>query len=537
MGLFNIFSGSKEPDTGTEQRSLSLFNTDPLPPMHYYGISDEAVVQGSDNAMAVSAFHACVRAISDSVSGLPWNVYKRDDDGNTPYKAHPYNFLLSQQPNNYQTSFEFRSTLLTNCCVWGNAYALKTTGQDGLVTAMTPLHPLYVTPRELESGEIVFDYYAADGQQTGRFTSRQVIHVRYLSDNGWKGLCPLNLLAPIIKLARLMDIASQRFWNNDARPSVILESSQPIPEPAMKTLARSWNTMFKGPLNTGKTCVLPNGITAREFAPSSAVDSDLVAVRQFLVEEIARGMRVPASMIGGQGGSYEDDMLRFTQQTVTPWVNRMESAFQRGLFNQEEELNNQIDVRGLMRGDSSSRANYYASLFNMAAMSPNDVRRAEELPPLETEAADNTYIPLNNFSPLQIAAQQGLKATGEGTAEEPQEAEGEAVQKPEGGPNGETLQEVSLNGAQVSGIIEILNQISAGLIDKPAGKVLIEAAFPTIPSSMVSSIVDGTNDVSDAAPPPEQPTQEPTNARKKATRKKATKKKSTKTRTPRSSSK
>ena len=276
---------------------------------------------------------------------LPWNVYKRDDDGNTPYKAHPYNFLLSQQPNNYQTSFEFRSTLLTNCCVWGNAYALKTTGPDGMVTAMTPLHPLYVTPRELESGEIVFDYYAADGTQTGRFTSRQVIHIRYLSDNGWKGLCPLNLLAPVIKLARLMDIASQRFWNNDARPSVILESSQPIPEPAMKTLARSWNTMFKGPLNTGKTCVLPNGITAREFAPSSAVDSDLVAVRQFLVEEIARGMRVPASMIGGDGGSYEDDMLRFTQQTVTPWVNRMESAFQRGLFNQEEELNNQIDVQ------------------------------------------------------------------------------------------------------------------------------------------------------------------------------------------------
>ena len=118
-------------------------------------------------------------------------------------------------------------------------------------------------------------------------------------------------------------------------------------------------------------------------------------------------------------------MLRFTQQTVTPWVNRMESAFQRGLFNQDEELNNQIDVRGLMRGDSSSRANYYASLFNMAAMSPNDVRRAEELPPLETEAADNTYIPLNNFSPLQIAAQQGLKATGEGTAEQPQEAEHE----------------------------------------------------------------------------------------------------------------
>ena len=103
----------------------------------------------------------------------------------------------------------------------------------------------------------------------------------------------------------------------------------------------------------------------------------------------------------------------------------MESAFQRGLFNQEKELNNQIDVKGMMRGDSSSRANYYASLFNMAAMSPNDVRRAEELPPIEQETADDYYIPLNNFSPIQTAAQQGIKATGEGTAEEPQEEEQE----------------------------------------------------------------------------------------------------------------
>ena len=295
--------------------------------------------------------------------------------------------------------------------------------------------------------------------------------------------------------------------------------------------------MFKGPLNTGKTCVLPNGITAKEFAPSSAVDSDLVAVRQFLVEEIARGMRVPASMIGGATGSYEDDMLRFTQQTVTPWVNRIESAFQRGLFSQEKELNNQIDVKGMMRGDSASRASYYGALFNMAALSPNEVRRAEELPPITQESADDYYIPLNNFSPIQHAAQQGIKATGEGTADEPQEATGETVQPPEGGPNGETLQEVSLNGAQVSGIIDILNQISAGLIDKPAGKVLIEAAFPSIPSTMVAAIVNGTNDASQSQPLPEAPTTEPTNDRKTSPAKKATKKKSTKARTPRPSSK
>ena len=124
------------------------------------------------------------------------------------------------------------------------------------------------------------------------------------------------------------------------------------------------------------------------------------------------------SIIGGDGGSFEDDQLRFAQQTITPWVNRVESAFQRGLFADEKELNNQLDLKGLLRGDSASRASYYGALFNMAALSPNDIRRAEELPPIKTDAADEYYIPMNNFSPIQWAAEHGIKSTGEGTAEE-----------------------------------------------------------------------------------------------------------------------
>ena len=345
-----------------------------------------------------------------------------------------------------------------------------------------------------------------------------------------------------------MDMFAQKFWEQDGRPSVILESSQPIPEDAMRTLASSWRRMFSGPQNAGKSCVLPNGITVKEFGQGDSVSDTQLPLREFIVTEIARAMRVPMSMIGADGSSYEDDQLRFVQQTVTPWVNRLESAFQRGLFEDEKELNNQVDLRGMMRGDSASRASYYGSMFNMASLSPNDIRRAEELPPIKTDAADEYYIPMNNFSPIQWAAEHGIKSTGEGTAEEQPNTEAPApeadsIPTPEGGPNGETLQEVSLNGAQVSGIIEILSQISAGLIDKPAGKVLIEAAFPTIPPNMVSTIVEGTNEVTEqpaaAAPPtatPEPPVQEQERAKPKASRK-ATKKKTArkKTTTKRSS--
>ena len=546
MGILDSVFGKRQPiEEGSEQRSLKLFNDDPLPPANFYDIPDSSFTS-SENALAVAAFQACVRAISESVAGLPWGVYKRTEDANTPDRSHPYQYLIGQKPNRYQTSYEFRETMVANCCIWGNSYAKKKI-ENGLVTELTPIHPLHITPRELKNGEIVYDFYGGK-EKHGRFTSSQIVHMRFLSENGWRGLTPINLLAGVIRLARTMDMFAQKFWEQDGRPSVILESSQPIPEDAMRTLASSWRRMFSGPQNAGKSCVLPNGITVKEFGQGDSVSDTQLPLREFIVTEIARAMRVPMSMIGADGSSYEDDQLRFVQQTVTPWVNRLESAFQRGLFEDEKELNNQVDLRGMMRGDSASRASYYGSMFNMASLSPNDIRRAEELPPIKTDAADEYYIPMNNFSPIQWAAEHGIKASGEGTAEEQPDTEAPApaadsIPTPEGGPNGETLQEVSLNGAQVSGIIEILAQISAGLIDKPAGKVLIEAAFPTIPPNMVSTIVDGTNDVTEqpaaAAPPaatPEPPVQEQERAKPKASRK-ATKKKTArkKTTTKRSS--
>ena len=52
MGLFNLFSsGTETIDNPAEQRSLSLFNTDPLPPMHYYGISDEAIIKNASSQL------------------------------------------------------------------------------------------------------------------------------------------------------------------------------------------------------------------------------------------------------------------------------------------------------------------------------------------------------------------------------------------------------------------------------------------------------------------------------------------------------
>jgi len=56
------------------------------------------------------------------------------------------------------------------------------------------------------------------------------------------------------------------------------------------------------------------------------------------------------------------------------------------------------NVNGLMRGDSKSRAEFYNTMINIAALTPNQVRQLEDLNPYE--GGDEYYIQGNNMIPV-----------------------------------------------------------------------------------------------------------------------------------------
>ena len=65
-------------------------------------------------AMQMTAVYSCVRILSETVAGLPLNVYKYNDSGGKE-KAfkHPLYRLLHDEPNPEMTSFAFRETLMS----------------------------------------------------------------------------------------------------------------------------------------------------------------------------------------------------------------------------------------------------------------------------------------------------------------------------------------------------------------------------------------------------------------------------------------
>jgi len=384
--------------------AISLYGTGP---------SDRDI----EHAFSVSAFHACCRVIAESVAQLPMRLMKSTAGASVKAETEPLYNVLYSQTNGYQSSWDWRCQMATNCCVWGNAYSVKEYDGSGNVIALWPLHPACVSVELLKNNTLVYDFMPGPGSQPVRYRQDDIVHIRYLTDNGYMGMVPVTLMGNVIQAARHMDLYSANFWKNDCKPSVVLTCANPVPQEAADKMRRAWESMFKGVHNAGKTAVLPHGVAVAPVNGASNEASQLVQLRTLLTQQIARAMRVPNHLIGEDSGSSysnsEQASLNWLSGGLSAWIKRFESALNQSLLQGRPDHSVQIDVRGMMRGDAQTRASYYQQLFQVGVLSPAEIRAFEDLPPVNEDGMNDHYVPINNYATTAEAAQQQGENTNE----------------------------------------------------------------------------------------------------------------------------
>jgi HK97 family phage portal protein len=439
---------------------------------------------------------------------MPKRLIKRDRTNGREEVLDHWFANLMDEPALGMSGFEYFELLTSDVAAFGNHYSLKVYNNRGEVEQLIPIEPWRITVSQLEDRSLAYNYLSPDGE-TGRWSDDQILHVRGMSRDGIVGECPLSLLAGTVGLARVIQTYSNRFWQQSARPSLMLEAAAPIPKEALIQLKQSFEEYHSGAQNAGRVAVLPHNLTARPIPNASADSEQLIETRTFLIQEVCRAMRVPPSLIGENSRSTysnaEQASLDFVQTTLAPWCRRIEGAFQRSILNgigSDHELH--IDVRGMLRGDIASRASWYQSLWGIGAISTNEIRRLEDLPPVEF--GDEMMIPANNVRPL--------RSFGEGTPEEQdgQDATLEPAEVVNGEPV-EKLQDTALNGAQVASLLQIVESASTGILTPESTIALIMASFPTISRDEAAKIVAGiqSREPVEVEPPVvvEEPVEEP----------------------------
>ena len=420
MGIFdNIFRSRDKPSNRTAGSAYSFFT----------GMSASGKPVSQRSAMQMTAVYGCVRILSEAVASLPLQFYRYNDEGGKEKATdHPLYFILHDEPNPEMTSYVFRETLMTHLLLWGNAYAQIIRNGKGEVMALYPLMPDRMTVGRDDEGRLYYDYTTPQDDdvagrkgtnkeyKTTRLRPYEVLHIPGLGFDGLVGYSPIAMAKNAIGLAIATEEYGSKFFANGAAPSGVLEHPGTIKDP--EKVREAWQAAYGGSGNSNKIAVLEEGM---KYTPISITNeqAQFLETRKFQIDEIARIFRVPPHMIGdlekSSFNNIEQQSLEFVKYTLDPWVCRWEQAMAKSLLSPAEKGKYvfTFNVDGLLRGDYQSRMSGYATGINNGFMSPNDVRRLENLDLIPDEDGGNLYMVNGNMLPLKDAGAAYRKNTGE----------------------------------------------------------------------------------------------------------------------------
>lgn len=370
--------------------------------------------------------------------------------------------------------------------LWGDSFSELKAGE------IQPLHPSRMKIERVENGKLRYKYREDKG--TERVLNESlVLQIRGPSDDGVNGIRIVEECKDAIALARACELHGARFFAAGARPGFVLSTDGQLNAEAREALRSQWDGRHGGVGNSHNTAVLTGGLKPYDIPQASNTDSQFIELRRYQLAEIARLFRVPGFLLGLEAGSPHAE-IEFVTHTIIPLLRRIETAMMRDLLGDQDRYLIEFDVRGLLRGDSASRSAYYRSMWDIGVVSTNDIRASENMDPVE--GGDVRYRPLNmgtlgeNPSVTDVLAQQQPGSGIDGQAVKgglaAAAAEPAVVEAPQ-------VADVSLNGAQITGLIAILTQIPAGLLTKDGAAALIAASFPSINAAQITAILAGVS--------------------------------------------
>lgn len=340
-----------------------------------------------DRALSLSAAWACIRLLSETTGTLPLPLYRRKGEAREVASGHDLYGILHDSPNAWQTAAEFWEGQVAHVCGWGNAFSEKKLLGDRLV-ALEPLAPTTIVSRD-SNGNL--QYAVQDRGRSEKLPASKVFHIRGFGFGGDVGLSPIRYGWQTLRGSIAAEDAAVQFMEGGlqvagfAKEGATGKSTAEQRKELMELFAQ-----FMGSKAAGKVMPLPKDWDWQQLTMNPE-DAQLIESRGFNVEQVCRIYRVPPFMVGhtanstSWGTGLEQQQIAFLTFALRPYLVRIEQAVKKQLLKPAERssLYAEFILEGLLRADSEGRAALYASGGQNGWMSRNEMRRRENLPPVE----------------------------------------------------------------------------------------------------------------------------------------------------------
>lgn len=337
-------------------------------------------------SLALLDVFAAVRRIADGVSSMPLVTYRRQ--GEARERAEGPTADLLRSPSVATTQATLVGTLCAHLATQGNAYVGKVKAPEGQVVALVALMPDRVVP-EIRAGVPVYSYLDLQGVQH-ELTEYDVCHLRTMSVDGLVGLSPIRQARESLGLSAALTEHAAGFWKNGAAPGGILRvPSGPHADEMVENLAQAWSASHQGARNANRIAVVTGEVEYQGVSLGMA-DAAWVESQRLSTVAVARLFGLPAWCLNADAGSsmtysnVSESLRALVWQGFRPYM----TAIEQGLSGDEDlcptgsGLYVEFLADSMLRATPGERADVYERGLRAGWLEVNDVRRAENLPPL-----------------------------------------------------------------------------------------------------------------------------------------------------------
>lgn len=357
------------------------------------------------SSLTLSPIWTAIKIKAETVGALHFSIYENKNDGSIQEaKDHDLWTILNYEPSTDYNAFTFKETVQASIDLHGNGF-IEIKRRAGRIKEFK-FHQVENVEMLITTETANIKYRVLEGSKTRILQFDDMIHIPAMAlIDGLFGLSPIKQNSKTLALGQSARDYGSSFYANGGNLSGVLTPTGILTDSQKDNIRKEWENKYSGIANVGKTAILTGGMT---YTPISInpVDSGLIESLKYGVEEAARIYRIPMHMMAAlersTNNNIEHQGIEFVVHCILPTVKRWEYEINRKCFLTPETRKKyfvRFNIDSLLRGDSAARASFQTSLFNIGALSQNEIRALNNMNGIGPEG-DKYYIQLNMGQPV-----------------------------------------------------------------------------------------------------------------------------------------
>lgn len=352
-----------------------------------WGRGDDVTMGSSmESALAVVPVFAACRLISDAISTLPLQAYRKTGEARTPI---PLPAVFDKE-----NRIEWVQQALMSLLLRGNAYGLVVSrANDGTPSSVVWLNPERVDIDETRSVPV----FRFNGRE---IPSQDIKHIpAYAMPGSVKGLSPIGVCSMLGDTGSATQKMMRDWFSGRAIPGITAQNtSKTITQPEAEAVA----ARLRARLRNGQPFVHGSDWDINVMS-MPADDAGFVSSAKLNATQVATIYGIPPEMIGGETGSsltystVELNQINFAAMTLRPWLAKLEQEFSSWIHRPRFV---KFNVDAMIRVDTKTRYDVHKISREIGLSNIDEIRSLEDRPPLP-DGQGQDYTPLLKSNPAQ----------------------------------------------------------------------------------------------------------------------------------------